>query len=665
LHEKESGFLFRNKWPFSSEYATLDRREEYTLINGRIDALYSRLVIEYEPPHSLKSDNEYRTNAHAIEQIKAYIQGLAHEGRQKQERYAGVVLDGARFIFIRERGGTWHIEAPSTVTDRSTERFLKFLFSLSTERALTSVNLVEDFGEGTPIAQKAMNALFGVLVDNPCPKTKTLYHQWSTQFSEVCDYEQATKLKVEVFASRFAIKAKPLDPFSFFFCLHTYYTIFIKLLATQIVHFYAMGRLGTDLGKVASFGSEELKQYFQKVEKGGIFRELGIRNFVEGDFFGWYLEEWNEPLCQAVLDIVSALAGYSLVTLDVDPEETRDLLKELYEKLMPRELRHNLGEYYTPDWLAERLLNMLEGGKYKGDLEKRLLDPSCGSGTFLVLAIKHMKDYAWQNAVSEGKALDKILANVVGFDLNPLAVISARTNYLLALGDLLAHRSGDITIPVYLCDSIVTPQEAQDLFGKGTVKFSTVLGSFAVPVRLVHAAQIDRLAAFLEQTIALKIDGEAFCHSFAETFSLDLVEDKKDIEIVRKLYADLMALDDRKINGIWARIISNAFAPLFAGEFDYVAGNPPWINWESLPEEYRKSSKEVWISYGLFPHSGMDVILGKGKKDISMLLTYVAADKYLKKNGKLGFLITQSGCRFIDFSRREHCLAAAALLGCV
>jgi hypothetical protein len=61
----------------------------------------------------------------------------------------------------------------------------------------------------------------------------------------------------------------------------------------------------------------------------------------------------------------------------------------------------------------------------------------------------------------------------------------------------------------------------------------------------------------------------------------------------------------------------------------------------------------------------MDVILGKGKKDISMLLTYVAADKYLKKNGKLGFLITQSGCRFIDFSRREHCLAAAALLGCV
>jgi hypothetical protein len=38
----------------------------------------------------------------------------------------------------------------------------------------------------------------------------------------------------------------------------------------------------------------------------------------------------------------------------------------------------------------------------------------------------------------------------------------------------------------------------------------------------------------------------------------------------------------------------------------------------------------------------MDAILGKGKKDISMLMTYVAMDDYLKDRGKLGFLITQS-----------------------
>ena len=89
-------------------------------------------------------------------------------------------------------------------------------------------------------------------------------------------------------------------------------------------------------------------------------------------------------------------------------------------------------------------------------------------------------------------------------------------------------------------------------------------------------------------------------------------------------------------------ILKNAFAPVFLAPFDYVAGNPPWIGWENLPEGYRAKTRELWERHGLFVHKGMDTILGKGKKDISMLMTYVAADSYLKGRGKLGFLITQA-----------------------
>jgi hypothetical protein len=66
--------------------------------------------------------------------------------------------------------------------------------------------------------------------------------------------------------------------------------------------------------------------------------------------------------------------------------------------------------------------------------------------------------------------LKKILANVIGFDLNPLAVMAARTNYLVAIKDLIRH-VGQVEIPVYLCDSIMTPAEYSDLFtgGAGTV----------------------------------------------------------------------------------------------------------------------------------------------------------------------------------------------------
>jgi hypothetical protein len=433
-----------------------------------------------------------------------------------------------------------------------------------------------------------------------------------------------------------------VQPFHFFFSLHTYYAILIKLLAVQVVQYYAMPKIGTDLKSAAVLESDELKRYLRKLEEGGIFKELGINNFIEGDFFGWYLDVWSDEIYQSLKTLISNLANYSLVTLDVDPDTTRDLLKKLYQQLMPKELRHNLGEYYTPDWLAERLLNMLEGGRFTGNPDRRILDPACGSGTFLVLIIKRIRDYAWEKALPEFQVLEKILTNVIGFDLNPLAVISARTNYLLALGDLLQHRKGEINIPVYLCDSIMTPQEGEDLFGKGILKFNTAVGPFSIPKSLVRSQYIDTLSNFLEEAIKLNLSRDRFVEMLCKKLPLNPKQDEKDINIVWGLYEKLASLEIQGINGIWARIIKNAFAPLFAGEFDYVAGNPPWVNWENLPEQYRLETKPLWVKYGLFPHGGMDTILGKGKKDISMIMTYAAIDKYLKIGRKLGFVITQS-----------------------
>ena len=152
------------------------------------------------------------------------------------------------------------------------------------------------------------------------------------------------------------------------------------------------------------------------------------------------------------------MAEYEPATATLAPEATRDLLKKLYQDLVPQELRHDLGEYYTPDWLAELLLN--EVG-YTGNPDDRLLDPACSSGTFLVLAIHRILDYAQDSmacrARGERELVSQILENLVGFDLNPLAVIAARTNYLLALGPLARHLTGK-DIPIYLCDSILTPQ---------------------------------------------------------------------------------------------------------------------------------------------------------------------------------------------------------------
>ena len=617
-------------------------REEYTLLDGRADAVYNRLVIEYEPPNSLKESNSYRANQHAIDQVERYIRGLVRKERHKPERLAGVVLDGTYFIFVRLKEGVWHVEPPLGVQPSSTEHFLKLLASLSTELALIPENLIRDFGENTPASRKAVSTLYKALIETKSLKAKALFEQWALQFGEVCDYEAASKLKVDSFARGFGITAQNVQPFPFFFCLHTYYATFIKLLAVQVVHYYAMPKLGTDLRQAATFGSEQLKSYLERVEDGEVFRQLGITNLLEGDLFRWYLDAWDEQVYQEIKGIVTALSNYSLVTLDVDPDTTRDLLKKLYQQLMPGELRHNLGEYYTPDWLAERLLNMLERGEFEGNPNKRLLDPACGSGTFLVIAIKRIREYAADKMLPESQVLDKILSNVVGFDLNPLAVISARTNYLLALGDLLQHRRGEMSIPVYLCDSIMTPQEGQDMFTKGILRFNTAVGPLFLPQGLVQARYIDPLANFLEEAVKLNLNRGQFINMLTDRLPLIPGRDDRDIEVVYQLYDKLLGFEQQGINGIWARIIKNAFAPLFNGEFDYIAGNPPWVNWESLPENYRKDTSNLWQKHNLFSYKGFDAILGKAKDDISILMTYVATDKYLKEDGKLGFLITQS-----------------------
>ena len=82
------------------------------------------------------------------------------------------------------------------------------------------------------------------------------------------------------------------------------------------------------------------------------------------------------------------------------------------------------------------------------------MDPACGSGTFLAMAIKRK---TIENSGMEKEALiHEILSTITGFDLNPIAVIASKTNYLLALGDLTAIEV-PVKIPIFQADSILTP----------------------------------------------------------------------------------------------------------------------------------------------------------------------------------------------------------------
>jgi SAM-dependent methyltransferase len=502
-----------------------------------------------------------------------------------------------------------------------------------------------DFGSDSPVAQEGVRALYEEILATENPKAQVFFNQWKILFGEVCGYDvENLSDKLKKLAEFYVVKGKP-QPAPLLFAVHTYYAILIKLLAAEIVSFFNpwMPRQVERL-QSASSSPAKLKRELEELERGGIFHQMGITNFLEGDLFSWYLAVWSEPIQALVRKMITKLDEYNPGTFSEEPAQSRDLLKKLYQQLFPKSVRHDLGEYYTPDWLAEHVLNELG---YEGDPARRLLDPACGSGTFLVMAISRIRRWYDQNrekcAYDEGELLKKILANVIGFDLNPLAVMAARTNYLVAIKDLIRHVEG-VEIPVYLCDSIMTPAEYGDLFTGGQGKVAKVPCSAMKPPHLLVPKEIAqspkdvaKYADILETCVKNAYAPDEFL-SRCRDEGLNIIATDAHLD----LYKELVRLDKANKNGIWARIIKNNFAPLFVGRVDYVAGNPPWVNWQSLPREYRDDMKPLWESYGLFSLSGTAGRPGGGKKDLSMVFVYVSSDVYLHIRGRLGFVITQS-----------------------
>ena len=615
-------------------------RHEYGLAGGRIDSKYGGVVIEYKDPKGtgrITTDN----NTPVVTQLKRRFRDLQAEEHVGMERILGVGCDGETIVFVRMRGTKIDMETPQPVTPHTVQRLLRAIVSLGARGlSFTPENLTAHFGSDSPSARQGVRLIYDVIRDTDSPKAQTFFRQWQILFGEVCGYDihdQGTK--VRQLATHYG--APNAHPAELLFAVHTYYALFMKMLAAEIVTSFSP--LGTSTVKklISAPTSAKLRDELRSLEQGGIWLHLGIRNFLEGDLFSWYLDAWNEDGASAVRAMTHSLEQFDPTTLSVDPAESRDLLKQLYQQLFPKSVRHDLGEYYTPDWLAELVLDELD---YDGNPDRRLLDPACGSGTFLVMALNRIKTWYDEHrhncGFGEDELLRKILRNIIGFDLNPLAVMAARTNYLIALRDLLRH-ADNVELPIYLCDSIMTPSKYGDLFTGNLDKarqLRTSAGNFNIPTEITESqSHIGRYADALESCIRDGYSPEEFLQR-CKAEALPTTE----TQLHTDLYLKLQHLDASNQNGIWARIIKNAFAPLFIDKVDLVVGNPPWVNWENLPDDYRDAMKPLWQEYNLFTLSGSAGRLGGGKKDLSMLFTYSAVDNYLEQGGRLGFVITQS-----------------------
>jgi len=542
-------------------------------------------------------------------------------------------------------GTGFQSQGPYPINKSSVSNLLIYLRA-SAHRPLTAEKLAEVFAPSCALTQRAISELYSELMRaqrRQAPsKVKTFFDEWNRIFGivygqELEKAEKTAEKTAQLYQMPGGTRLQQL-----LFSIHTFYAFLMKLIAIELVAMQRESIIKPFTEGLSNLNDTDLKEKLIQLESGADFMHQGIENFLEADFFSWYLEEWNPQLANIYRDILRTIADFEPATPILEPEWTKDLLQNLYETVVPQELRHDLGEYYTPDWLAGYVV---EKSGFSGKIGERFLDPACGSGTFLIQAIDRVKRNAEKQKITEMSVIaGHILDNIVGFDINPLAVLTARTNYIIAFSRFIRYIR-PIVIPVYLCDSVLAPSRYEDeydgaqkkmLYEEDVIVFHTTKCDYKFPVTIKNKEYIDKFTSKIDTALRGKIKPQDFEKQIKSEFKIP----DNDTKLLTEIYRQIKELDDRGENGIWAKYIKNAFAPAFLGQFDFVIGNPPWVLWVYLSDEYRKATLKLWHKYGLFSLKGYETRLGGGEKDFSMLFTYACADNYLKDKGVLGFVIT-------------------------
>ncbi len=557
----------------------IDYEKALPEVHGRADALLGRTVIEF------KSDLRRERDA-AEEELTRY---LSQREAETRDRFVGIATDGSAFQTFELRGQDLQQLGDSYVPSRDDPRELLVWLTAAVavgEDLQPDPGIVErELGKGSLAYHRARLRLAELWQDVSSHPDVILKRQlWSQLLQRV--YGTAVGAEDELFLQ------------------HTYLTIVAKAMAAQ-----TMGVATNEWSALLS---------------GEPFRDAGIDGAVESDFFDWILEAAGAN--DLIARIVRQVGRFRLAEIE------NDVLKVLYESLIDPEQRHDLGEYYTPDWLAKRMCDHV----IEDPLEQRVLDPACGSGTFIFHAVRRLLHAADAAGYSNRKALERCCAKVIGIDVHPVAVLIARVTYLLAIGEarLTARGRPPISIPVYLGDSLqwntygmMDKREVQIEVPDGpTLNFP---GSVAV-----DPSVFDQVISRMLQLSERRAGNDAL----NKWLERDMAIAEADRKVLVKTYEHLTELKEAGRNHIWGYVARNLVRPVWLSSADQrpdvVIGNPPWLAFRYMSQENQKVFKDecqrrdIWAGGKVATH-----------QDLSGYFFARCAELYLNGGGQVAFLM--------------------------
>lgn len=568
---------------------------------GSADTLYNNIIIEFE--NDLKQSLK-----HAKEQLAGYLLGRFNSG------------EGYNYTLIASDFINWKVMAPDvsqldridtlqehelvlnevatasfTLTENNADDFYywidRFLFKEEKQKA-TLKRIEEAFGYQSPVFIECFREISKVFIDaKKFGEVQVSYEQWkkflSIAYGSFADTDNA-------------------------FIIHTYLSIVAKVLAYEV------------LSNDDFIDDQEMRSILD----GSIFHKYNIRNFVDNDFFHWvHGSRYFPPLKKAFRLVAQEIAAFDFT----DPDE--DVLKGVYQELIDLDTRHALGEYYTPDWLCERVVQ-----EFDFKPTDKILDPSCGSGSFLRAAIHRLKE---QNKNMRPEAINDC---IYGIDIHPLSVQIAKTTLLASLGKDIAKSNRPVHLNIILANTLLAPEGVQNLFGDEFLmqidKDKYYLNTQVFEdVRLFDEA-LEVCEELAGQTQGKKAETEAvFAKILQRQYKHGGITPRTSNSFY-KIYEGLKKVKEAGRDGIWKFIVQNLYKPYFLKDrFDYVIGNPPWFTYSSVRnEEYQNILNILADKYHIKPEK----VANFPHLEIAAIFLAYCNNYFLKDEGKLAFVLPRS-----------------------
>ncbi len=566
------------------------------------------------------------------ENVRQLDDYLAQSADQERVRM-GILTDGKRWLLRWPGAGEVRLTRPYAFTLEDPDGWFP-LYEWLRDTALVSLedvspdreSIAEHFGPASPSYQRDIAALKALYDGNAKLETirvkRTLWYDLlRTALGEIAYTTEGMSAEAQARLAAVGVGTEEMDDL---FVRHTYLGAVIGMVV--------QASFGIDIHRLAETDPADLLQ------GGELFRATGLRGVLESDFFAWPIEVGGNPLLRTLARRVARF-NWS--------EAPPDTAAALYETVIPPEERRQLGEYYTPRWLARVMVREL----VDDPLKQRVLDPACGSGAFVTEAVSHFIAAAGETDWEPKETLNRLREAVAGIDVHPVAVHLARASWTLAARPTInaagaAGWDDALSIPVYLGDALQLRFRTGDLFAEKEITIQTGDNEnteLVFPVSLVERA---------EDFDALMGDVAAYTEGGGDPLlALDDngIHDRTERKVMEETIKTMQRLHDEGRNHIWAYYTRNMVRPvaLSRARVDVVIGNPPWINYNQtadiLRDELQNLSRNrygIWAGGRYATH-----------QDVAGLFFSRSVDLYLKDGGVIGFVLPHSALQAGQYSK--------------